>query len=193
MTLHAADAALADLLEGNRRFRESAARGPRRDAARRRAVAERQAPRAAILTCSDSRVPPEILFDQGLGDLFVVRTAGHVADRAALGSLEYAVEHLGVQLIVVLGHSGCGAVTAAVGGRAGPGHVDWIVGKIRPAAWATAMVAGDAVDNAAREHVRRVAADLVQQSAVLREAAERRRLAVACAFYDLASGEVVTL
>jgi carbonic anhydrase len=181
---------IADLQHGNLRFRDGRAESPRRDSAHRRASAAGQSPKAAVLTCSDSRVPPELIFDQGLGDLFVVRTAGHVVDRGALGSLEYAVEHLHVPVIVVLGHSGCGAVTAAVAGRGGPGHVDWIVSAIRPAARATAMTGGDAVDNAAREHVRRTVVGLLGQSALLSDAVERRRLAVLGAFYDLSSGTV---
>ncbi len=182
--------ALADLELGNQRFRDGRAESPRRDPAHRRATAEGQSPKAAVLTCSDSRVPPELLFDQGLGDLFVARTAGHVVDRSVLGSLEYAVEHLHVPVVVVLGHSACGAVTAAVAGRGGPGHVDWILSAIRPAARASAMIGGDAVDTAAREHVRRTAAGLVDASALLREAVERRRLAIVGAFYDLSSGAV---
>lgn len=181
---------IADLELGNRRFRDGRAEGPRRNAEHRRATAAEQSPKAAILGCSDSRVPPELLFDQGLGDLFVVRTAGHVVDRGGLGSLEYAVEHLHVPVVVVLGHSGCGAVTAAVAGHGGPGHVDWILSAIRPAVRASAMVGGDAVDHAAREHARRTAAGLVDQSALLHEAVERRRLTILVAFYDLSSGVV---
>jgi carbonic anhydrase len=188
MTPVTVDGVLADLRAGNDRFRHGAAESPRRSAERRHAVAGGQSPKAAVLTCSDSRVPPEVLFDQGLGDLFVVRTAGHVVDRAALGSLEYAVEHLHVLVLLILGHSGCGAVSAAVAGEGGPANIEWIVNAIRPAAWATTIVGGDAVDNAAREHVRRTAADIVRQSASLREAVERRRLAIVTAFYDLSSG-----
>ncbi len=190
MNRDAAADALDMLREGNRRFRDGGSQNPRRDPGHRRAVAEGQSPQAAVLACSDSRVPPEVVFDQGLGDLFIVRTAGHVVDRAALGSLEYAVDHLHVPLLIVLGHSGCGAVTAAVAGQGGPGNVDWIVGTIRPAALATGTVGGDAVENAAREHVRRTQVEVVRQSACLREAVERQRLTVVGAFYDLSSGLV---
>lgn len=180
--------AVEDLLSGNQRFRDGRAQAPRRDPERRRSVAPRQSPLAAVLTCSDSRVPPEILFDQGLGDLFVVRTAGHVVDHGALGSLEYAVEHLSVSTLLVLGHSGCGAVTCAVSGGHAHGAVDWVMAAIRPSVWATGMVGGDAIDHAAREHARRTAAEVVRQSNVLREAVERQELRVLAAFYDLATG-----
>jgi carbonic anhydrase len=180
--------AVEDLLGGNQRFRDGQAQAPRRDPERRRSVAPCQSPLAAVLTCSDSRVPPEILFDQGLGDLFVVRTAGHVVDRGALGSLEYAVEHLSVPTLLVLGHSGCGAVAGALSGGHAPGAVDWVMAAIRPAVWATGMMGGDAIDNAAREHARRTAAEVVRQSTVLREAVERQQLRVLAAFYDLATG-----
>ncbi len=181
---------LEDLRAGNLRFRSDRAECPRRDVGRRRAVAEEQSPKAAILTCSDSRVPPEILFDQGLGDLFVVRTAGHVLDRGAVGSLEYAVEHLHVPVVVILGHSHCGAVTSAVGGHTGSANLDWVMNAIRPAVWATVSRQGDAVEHAAREHVRRTVSDLARMSALIHEAIERRALLVEQAYYDLASGSV---
>jgi len=119
-----------------------------------------QHPFAAILCCSDSRVPPEILFDRSLGDLFVVRNAGHVLDDASLGSLEYAVEHLGVQLIVVLGHEKCGAVTATVADAAATAHeaqvkdhIPSIMSLIRPALEKVRGLAGDPVANAIDAHI----------------------------------------
>lgn len=102
------------LAEGNRRYTENRAIGPNRDAKRRAAQAPRQTPFAAILSCIDSRVPPEIIFDRGIGDLFVIRTAGQVLDSAAIGSLEFSVVVFKVPLVVVLGHERCGAVTAAM-------------------------------------------------------------------------------
>ncbi|MCO8274995.1 carbonic anhydrase [Actinoplanes sp. TRM 88003] len=125
------------LREGNLRWTEdrSTAAGDR-GAARRAQLNESQNPFALVLGCADSRVPAEILFDQGLGDLFVVRTAGHVVDAAALGSVEYAVEILGVSLIVVLGHEGCGAVAAATrvvdDGLVPPGYIRDIAERIAP-------------------------------------------------------------
>ena len=190
MSQNVVNDAIAELRIGDQRFRDGRAQGPRRGAEHRRAAAAGQAPKAAVLTCSDSRVSPELLFDQGIGDLFVVRTAGHVVDRGALGSLEYAVEHLHVPVVLVLGHSGCGAVTAAVAGQHGAGGIDWILSAIRPAVWASGMVGGDVVDNAAREHVRRTADVIVSQSALLHEAVDRRRVSVVGAYYDLTSGVV---
>lgn len=102
---------LAALVEGNRRYQAQRLTHPHQNAARRAALAAGQHPFAAVLSCADSRVPPEIVFDQGLGDLFVVRVAGNITDDVVLGSLEYAVEHLHVPLVVVLGHYKCGAVT----------------------------------------------------------------------------------
>lgn len=110
------DQALQKLLDGNRRFAGSMLKNPHHSMHWRTAVAEEQHPFAVILSCSDSRVPPEIIFDEGLGDLFVIRTAGHVAGDSALGSIEYAVGHLGVGLVLVLGHENCGAVKATVDG-----------------------------------------------------------------------------
>src|SRR5260221_10557754 len=116
----------------------------------RRAVAKRQMPFAIIVGCSDSRVGPEIVFDQGLGDIFVVRTAGQVVDATALGSIEYAVEHLGSSLIVVLGHERCGAVSAAVAVTKEPGHIAAVLKAIEPAGEQTKSKPGDPVENAVR-------------------------------------------
>src|SRR5258707_14587496 len=129
------DEALKRLVQGNSRFvfghMTHVASGQVVEA--RRAVAKRQMPFAIIVGCSDSRVGPEIVFDQGLGDIFVVRTAGQVVDATALGSIEYAVEHLGSSLIVVLGHERCGAVSAAVAVTQEPGHIAAGLEAIEPA------------------------------------------------------------
>jgi len=121
---------------GNARFVESAAEALPIDAARRTALAEGQAPFATILSCADSRVAPEVIFHTGLGDLFVVRAAGHVADRSVLASVEYGAEHLHTPVIVVMGHESCGAVKAAVetpaGKSLGP-NLDYLIKAIRPA------------------------------------------------------------
>ncbi len=121
-----ADAALARLMEGNRRYTRHKAKHPDESLSRRKDLEGTQHPFAVILGSADSRVPPELLFDQGLGDLFVIRVAGNIVDDAILGSIEYAVEHLGAKLILVLGHEKCGAVTAAIEGGAAAGHLaDW--------------------------------------------------------------------
>lgn len=129
----AADAVWADLMKGNERFRAGRPRA-RRPAAARPDLAKGQHPNTIVLGCADSRVSPELVFDQDLGDLFVVRVAGNVADPAALGSLEYAVEHLHSTLLVVLGHERCGAVLAALSGETMPSpSLAALVGKIKPA------------------------------------------------------------
>lgn len=121
------------LKEGNERFMAEALRNERFSAARRLSLLEGQSPFAVIVCCSDSRVPPEEIFDQGLGELFVVRTAGHVADESALGSIEYAVAFLGARLVVVLGHEDCGAVCAAVSGKEHIGYMKSVVEAVKPA------------------------------------------------------------
>lgn len=121
---------------------------------RREELAEEgQYPFAVVVSCSDSRVPPEIVFDQGLGDLFVVRTAGEVVDDIALGSVEYAIEHLDVKLIVVLGHEDCGAVKAAVEDSDEPGHIALIIEAIKPAVEKAKTQQGDLLNNAIKENV----------------------------------------
>jgi len=117
-----ADEALAMLREGNRRFQSETPQHPNEAADRRLSLVKGQSPFAVVVACSDSRVPPEVLFDCGLGDVFVIRTAGNVIDEAALGSVQYAVLHLHSSLVLVLGHEGCGAVSGALAG--GGGHGD---------------------------------------------------------------------
>lgn len=120
----APDEALARLKPDNERFAQSKVSEGKPVAARRAETAQEQHPFASIVGCSDSRTAPEIIFDQGIGDLFVIRTAGNLVDDHALGSIEYAVDHLGTRLIVVLGHARCGAVTAALSRTSAPGHVN---------------------------------------------------------------------
>lgn len=130
-----AEAALARLLEGNVRFTSGKPRHPHKDLLRRALLTRGQQPFAAVLGCADSRVPPEIVFDHGLGDLFVVRVAGNVVSDDEAGSIEYAVAHLDTSLIVVLGHEGCGAVTAALEAPAGhePEELERLLDRIGPA------------------------------------------------------------
>jgi carbonic anhydrase len=128
-----ADAVLKELAAGNARYVAGKLTLATATPARRAEVVRGQHPKAIVLGCSDSRVPPELLFDQGIGDLFVVRVAGNVAAPDTLGSVEYAAGHLGTPLVVVLGHTGCGAVAAACAGGHAEGHVEAIVEEIRPA------------------------------------------------------------
>jgi carbonic anhydrase len=133
------------------------------------------------------------LFDQGLGDLFVIRVAGNIVDDAILGSIEYAVEHLNTKLIVVLGHEKCGAVTAAVEGGAPAGHLAALVEAIRPVLAVTADMPGDKIHNCVLENARRVARQVRQSEPVLKEAGERRGLKVIAADYALDTGAVTLL
>jgi carbonic anhydrase len=187
------DAARKRLVAGNARY--VAGKPLRVDhSARRETVAPAQMPFAIVLGCSDSRVPPEILFDQGLGDLFTVRIAGNIADDVAMGSMEYAVEHFATPLIVVLGHERCGAVAATVEavttGKMPPPHLASLVSAIRPAVEASKDMAGDPVANAIAMHIRRTVAHLAASGPVLAAAAAAGRLAILGAEYRLASGRV---
>lgn len=185
-----AEEALQALREGNRRFATGQAIHPHQDATRREEVLPGQRPFAALLACSDSRVPPEVIFDRGVGDLFVVRTAGHVVDDVALGSIEYAVEHLQVPLLVVLGHTRCGAVTAALHGDEAPGHIAAVIRAILPAVREARGLPGDPLSNAIDAHVRRVVAHLRAVSPLLAEREHTGTLPIVGARYNLESGEV---
>jgi carbonic anhydrase len=162
----------------------------------RRKLASSQSPSAIILSCSDSRVGPELIFDQSLGDLFVVRTAGNIAGPVALGSIEYAVDHLHSPLLVVLGHQKCGAVNAACSGEKMPSaNLEAIVDKINPAvARAKSHAnAGDLVEAAIKENVHQSAQDLLANSAIIREAVASGKLRVVEAEYELDTGKVIRL
>jgi carbonic anhydrase len=185
-----ADQAWQRLDDGNRRFASGHGNAVANYSSRRAEVAKGQQPFAVIVSCSDSRVGPEVVFDQGLGDLFVVRTAGHVVDDEALGSIEYAVEHLGSPLIVVLGHSRCGAVSAAVEGGTPEGHIGAVTSAIRPAVEQTRGMPGDAVDNAVRANVRDVVQQLQGSGPILSEFVHENKLKVVGARYDLDTGRV---
>jgi carbonic anhydrase len=187
------DAALTRLLEGNQRYTRNKERHPDQSSARRKELAEGQHPFAVILGCADSRVPPELLFDQGLGDLFVIRVAGNIVDDAILGSIEYAVQHLGTKLIVVLGHEKCGAVSAAVEGGDAAGHLKALVAAIQPSVSATAKDSGDRIHNCVIENARRVARQLRQSEPVIKPAAERNELKIVAADYALDTGKVTLL
>jgi carbonic anhydrase len=185
-----ADQALSRLLAGNARFIAHKERHPDESMARRRGLVSGQHQFAVILGCADSRVPPELLFDEGLGDLFVIRVAGNVVDDMVLASIEYAVEHLGTKLIVVLGHENCGAVSAAVASENAPGHLPALLSAIRPSVLATASTSGDRVHNCVVENVRRVAIKIRESGPVLTEAMERSGVKVIAADYELDTGKV---
>src|SRR5205085_5530051 len=140
--------------EGNLRFATSEVSQGKPIAARRKETAQAQHPFAIIVACADSRTGPELVFDENLGDLFVIRNAGNLVDDHALGSIEYGVEHLGARLIVVLGHERCGAVTAAMAGDTAPGHLQPVVRDIQPAVQAVKGKPGDATQLAVAENAR---------------------------------------
>jgi len=182
-----ADAALAKLKEGNARFSSSKVSQGKPTAAKRAETAQAQHPFAIVLGCADSRTAPEIVFDQDIGDLFVVRTAGNLVDEHALGSIEYAVDHLGVRLIVVLGHTRCGAVTAALAGDTAPGHVQSLVRDIQPAVKAAKGKDGNVTDLTVAENARLMAAK-IRNEASLGEFAKEVR--IISGVYDLDTGKV---
>jgi carbonic anhydrase len=181
------DAALAKLKEGNLRFATSPTSKEKPTTERRTETAKGQHPFAIILGCADSRVSPELVFDQNLGDLFVIRTAGNLVDDHALGSIEYAVEHLGTRLIVVLGHSSCGAVTAALESDHAPGHVNSLVRDIQPAVNAMKSESGDKVSAVVTENAKEVSAR-IKTEAELGDLA--KEVQIVSAVYDLKTGKV---
>jgi carbonic anhydrase len=188
-----ADEALKQLLEGNKRYAAGHTKSPNRSAARRAELASAQHPIAVVVSCSDSRVPPELLFDQGFGDVFVVRTAGNIVDSIALGSIEYAVDHLGTKLIVVLGHERCGAVTAALQGGEAPGNIKSVVDAIKPAVEkgkARHTGHGEVLDTCIISNVKQVAEKIRTTAPILSEKVEDGMLKVVGAYYDLDTGMV---
>jgi carbonic anhydrase len=185
-----AERALRRLIYGNERYvRENFAVIDVGADRREELAGEGQFPIAVVVSCSDSRVPPEIVFDQGLGDLFIVRTAGEVVDAIALGSVEYAIEHLGVKLIVVLGHEDCGAVRAAVEDSDEPGYIALIMEAIKPAVEKAKTQYGDLLDNAIKENVDlniyRIKASRLIQTAMLTD-----RIKIIGAIYSIYDGYV---
>ena len=188
-----AEAALKRLADGNHRYISAKAERPNQTSARRTEVAKGQHPFAIVLACADSRVSPEMLFDQGLGDLFVVRLAGNVASEEAIASIEYAVAHLGASLVVVLGHQKCGAVKAAMEAKPGEpieGHLGALIQKIQPAVAQARGLPGDLLDNAVRANADLVAHQLRGTAPLLKKLAEEKKIEIVGARYDLESGKV---
>ena len=180
------------LREGNDRFVSGTSRHPNQDAPRRSSLVNEQNPFAVIFGCSDSRLAAEIIFDLGLGDVFVVRTAGQVTDDAVLGSLEYSVGVLGVPLIVILGHDSCGAVTAAKHtvdtGSMPAGYVRNLVERITPSVLAARRNGLEDVNDMVVEHTRQTAERLVESSRLISDAVASGSTAVVGLSYRLAEG-----
>jgi carbonic anhydrase len=181
------------LLDGNKRYVDGKPSHPNQTLERRQYVAEGQHPFAVVVSCSDSRVPPEIIFDQGMGDLFVVRVAGNIIDDAGLGSIEYAAEHLHVSLVVVLGHERCGAVEAAVKGGEAPGHIKSVLEAVRPAVEKAKGERGDLAENAMRANVQMVVDHLKASKPILEHLVHKGTLSVVGARYDLDDGQVTLI
>lgn len=186
--------AWAALRDGNHRFVAGDREHPHQDADRRTEVAAGQTPFALVFGCSDSRVSAEIVFDRGLGDLFVVRTAGHVVDTGVLGSIEFGVAHLQIPLVVVLGHDSCGAIAASVAayssGEMPGGFVRDVVERVTPSVLEARRQGRDSLDAIEETHARHTARLLVDRSAVVARAVDRDRCAVVAVTYTLAEGRV---
>src|SRR5882724_2076185 len=186
--------AISKLKEGNSRYTSGNPQHPGQTTERRTELAKTQHPFAGIVSCSDSRVPPEIVFDQGLGDLFIVRVAGNVINDEGLGSIEYTVDHLGTRLILVLGHQRCGAVdaareTIAAKGKA-PGHIESLVTAIRPAVEATAK---DDLEATVKANVKNVVKALRSSTPILKAEVDSGKIQVIGGYYSLDTGAVTFL
>ncbi len=187
------DEALNNLMAGNARYMQGSPIHPNQSAERQAEVAQGQHPWAAILGCIDSHVPPELIFDQGLGDLFVARTAGQVIDNVVLGSLEFAVEE-GVKLMMVLGHQSCGAVKATIQTLQTNGHAEGqiaaLVEAIKPAVIEAQSQPGDLLDNSVRVNVTLEVEYLKSSSQIISHALDQGAIKLVGARYDLGTGAV---
>lgn len=182
--------ALDELMKGNRRFVENKRQNPNQTPARLREVAASQYPFAAILSCADSRVPSEMVFDQGIGDLFVCRVAGNLATDEEIGSLEFGTQVLGAKVIMVVGHERCGAVKAALDGGRYPGRISTLTDSIQLAVERSARMTGDdKLEKAAKANVL-YQVEKLQKSPIIGELVDSGKLKVVGGYYDLDSGEV---
>ena len=191
--LPSADAVLRELKAGNDHHVAKRYQHPHQTASRQRELTSTQSPHAIILSCADSRVAPEIILDQGLGDLFDIRVAGNVASDTELASIEYAASHLHTPLLVVMGHQKCGAVTAAAESGDAEGHLPSLLAMIRPAVESARAQSGDVIENAVRINVENVVRQVRASTPVLAELVDRGNLVVAGAVYSLDTGKVTWL
>lgn len=191
------DGAYATMVRGNERFIMGTVKGEHRDVERRRSLASGQKPHTIVLSCSDSRVPPELIFDQGLGDIFSIRVAGEILGSAQVASIEYAIAHLGAKLVLVLGHESCGAVKAALDSNrkisAGSTDLDWMVGAIKPNLDRT-IASRTEEDPKLRKpvmaNVDAVTAQLLIRSKIVSDAVSKGSLKIVKGIYALDSGRV---
>lgn len=191
--IFAATDALEKLIQGNERYVESQTVCHEDWSAKRVALAGKQTPFAIILSCSDSRVPPEIIFDQSLGDLFIVRVAGNIVDDFAIGSIEYGVNILGAKLILVLGHANCGAVDAALKGVHFDNHIQEIVTAIEPAVRSTKGKEENLLEMTIKANVKHVENLLRKSKPVLAKAIKNKSVHLCGGYYNLESGKVEVL
>ncbi|PSB31710.1 carbonate dehydratase [Chlorogloea sp. CCALA 695] len=183
------DQTIQALLDGNKRFVQRKRTNPRQDLRRLAEIAKTQKPFAAILGCADSRVPSEIIFDQGFGDLFVCRVAGNVATPEEIGSLEFGTLILGSKVIMVMGHKRCGAVAATIKGGQVPGQIGSLLAAIKPAVEKSAGQKGDHVENACKANVL-VQIEKLKTSPVISQLITEKKLKIVGGYYDLDTGIV---
>lgn len=183
--------ALQRLKDGNANFVKNKTKHPNLGTERRALLRTGQNPLAVIVSCSDSRVPPEIVFDQGLGDLFVVRSAGNTVEKLGLGSIEYAVAVLNSPLIVVMGHEYCGAVAAAMSGKPAPGHIADVVKSIGPALPENSCQMKDKLDCGILGNIDAVVSQIQASEPILAPLVKSGKLQVVGAYYDFESGKVL--
>lgn len=184
------DQALQTLMEGNQRFSKDQSLHLDRASERRQELLSKQAPFAVILGCSDSRVAPEIVFDQGIGDLFIVRVAGNVVGPLELDSIEYSALYLNSSIVMVLGHENCGAVGAVIGGNTK--DIEAVAELIQPAADATKMQKGNRLENTIKTNAKMMA-DQLRNTPVLNGLIAKKKLSVVAAYYNLRTGKVELL
>ncbi|MGB8686724.1 MAG: carbonic anhydrase [Microcoleus sp.] len=183
------DAALKQLMDGNKRFVDKKRQNPNQDLVRLAEVAKSQKPFAAILGCADSRFPSEMIFDRGFGDLFVCRVAGNVATPEEIGSLEFGTLVLGAKVLVVIGHERCGAVDATIKGSQVPGQIGSLLDAIKPAVESSKDQGGDRLENACKANVM-LQANRLKASPVISKLIEEKKLKVVGGYYDLDTGAV---
>ncbi len=181
------DKALDRLKAGNKNFVADKLNGDLQDKMRRKSLTGGQHPFAIVLSCADSRVVPELTFDTGIGELFVIRVAGNVANTDTIASIEYAVAHLGVNLIVVMGHESCGAVTAAMAGGDNGYNLNILLSHISPA---ISAAKSKNVNTVVKKNAKLTAKELVTRSAIIEKASKRKSFKIVPAYYNLGSGKV---
>ncbi len=188
-----ADEALSILKAGNQRFISGKLLHPNHCKESREKLAKGQEPIATILSCTDSRVPPVDIFDQGLGDLFVVRVAGNIVGDHTLGSIEYAVKHLQTPLVIVMGHSSCGAISAVANGATLEGHIATLGPAIQSAIKSVEEAEGNIITNASKELARQISNKIADSEPIMADLVKAGSVKVVPAFYELQSGEVIFL